>query len=99
MEVVAGQSFEIPLSISRAKGLIEPATIELVQNDGETLFAAEALSVTEEQAHAVLTVSSLASDEFVGERMLKVRATVLQNGHLPVISATSVLVAFVPRNQ
>jgi hypothetical protein len=99
MEVVAGQSFEIPLSISRAKGLIEPATIELVQNDGETLFAAEPLSVTEDQANAALTVASLASDVFVGERMLKVRATVLQNGHLPVVSETDVLVAFVPRKQ
>jgi hypothetical protein len=97
LEVVAGQSFEIPLTISRANGLIEAVSIELVHDrEGEGVWAADRLTVARDQSQAALKITPLASPHFVGEREIKVRATVMQNGHLPVISESSVLVAFVP---
>ena len=97
LEVAAGQAFAIPLTINRAQGLTEVATIELVHDgQSENLWSADRLSLAHDQSQAVLNVTSLAARQFVGEREIKVRVTVMQDGHLPTISETSVLVAFVP---
>ncbi|MBP90857.1 MAG: hypothetical protein CMJ64_29795 [Planctomycetaceae bacterium] len=94
IEVVAGQPFSIPLTINRAKGLTEVAKVEIVRDhESEGILAADPLAVEHGQVDAVLNVTSLVASELVGEREITVRATVMQNGHLPVISETRVLIA------
>ncbi len=100
VEVVAGQAFDIPVSINRAQGLTESANVELVINHAsEGVLTAEPLVLADSEAHALLKVVPLVSQQFVGERVVTVRATVMQDGHLPVISETQVLVAFVAAKQ
>lgn len=95
IEVVAGQPLAIPLTINRAKGLTEVATIELVQDRAsEGVLIADPLSVPQDQSHVVLKVTSLVAQQFAGERVITIRATVMQQGHLPVVSETRVLVAW-----
>ncbi|MBC8352424.1 MAG: hypothetical protein H8E66_10580 [Planctomycetes bacterium] len=96
IEVIAGQPFEIPLTISRAKGLTEVAAIELVTDrEGGSVFVADRLSVEAEQLNPSLSVTSLVAPQFVGERQITIRATLMQLGRLPVVAETKVLVAFV----
>ncbi|MEX0819458.1 MAG: hypothetical protein WD070_07685 [Pirellulaceae bacterium] len=96
LEVIAGQPFTIPLTIDRASGLLEEATIELVSDrESDGVVAAERIVVPAGASRAELKVVSLVAPRFVGEREITVRATVMQSGHLPVISETQVLVAFV----
>ena len=100
LEVVAGQPFEIPLTIDRAKSLTESAKVELVINRAnEEVLTAEPLAIAEGESHALLKVIPLVSRQFAGECVVTVRATVMQNGRLQVISETQVLVAFVAAKQ
>ncbi len=95
LEVAAGQPFTIPLTIDRAKGLIEPARIELLDTrESQGLLGAEDLTAAVDQSHMSLTVTPLVATGFVGERKITIRATVLQNGQYPVVSETQVLIAF-----
>jgi hypothetical protein len=95
LAVVAGQPLAIPLTIDRAKGLSEDAVCELVlDRASEGMLTADALAVEFGQSQVVLHVTSLVAPRFVGERMIKIRATVMQQGQLPVISETHVLVVW-----
>ncbi|MEO8499004.1 MAG: hypothetical protein ABI614_28405, partial [Planctomycetota bacterium] len=95
LEVAAGQPFTIPLTIDRAKGLIEPARIELIDTrESQGLLGAEQLTATVDQSHMAFTVTPLVATGFVGERKVTIRATVLQLGQYPVVSETQVLIAF-----
>ncbi len=95
LEAVAGQRLAIPLTINRAKGLAEVAQVELVQDSAsDSVLAAEPLAVDGRQSQAVLQVTPLTAPDFFGERQITIRATVMQQGHLPVVSETQVLVVW-----
>lgn len=95
LQVVAGEPLAIPLTIDRAKGLTEVAMIELVKDRAsEGVLTAEPLAVEQGQSQVTLSVTSLVDRQFAGEREVTIRATVMQQGHLPVVSETRVLVVW-----
>lgn len=96
IEVTFGQPFAIPLTVSRANSLVEPAHIELVDTrDSRGQLNAEIQTVEAGQSRVSMAVTPLVETGYVGEMRLTVRATVLQHGQYPVVSETQVLVAFV----
>lgn len=106
-EFVSGpdQVFEVPLNIDRAVALTEPVSVELQSNDLQRpLFTAEKLQLNPETQQATLpiTVAKTAADSstdtanITGEHRLKIRATLLKDGSLPVISETDVVVQISP---
>lgn len=94
-EVPAGQPFEWPVTIGRSLRLREPARVELVLDDDlQGRLTAEPLTLTADQTRAVLKITPTSGPPLTGEWQLTARATVLQNGHLPVISETHLPVVF-----
>lgn len=98
-----GQSIEVPISIDRSDSLTEPLVLELCcESWQQSLFAAELKELAPDVSEAVVTinVADVAADaipesEVMSEHRLKIRATLLKDGHLPVISETSVLIELV----
>lgn len=96
IEVVANGPFEIPLTINRAKGLTEDVMVELVSDRSSAdVLTAERVSVEQGELQVALKATSLVASDFVGEREITIRATVMQDGRWPVVSETQVLVAFI----
>ncbi len=83
----------VPLSIRRAKSLTESARIELLVDDLEAeLFTSEPFMATANQSQILLPIVINSPISLIGEHDLTIRATVLQNGELPVVSETRVIV-------
>ena len=97
---VSGQPLEIPISISHTSELTESLKLELIAKpEDKGLFSAEPLTVTSDQTSITLPVKvnsdmPEAATLQAGERKLTIRATALKEGHLPVVSETSVIVIF-----
>jgi hypothetical protein len=91
-EIAPGQLISVPLDISVSNELREPIRVELNESDPLGLFTAKPRTLTARQRQAEISIQSK-SEMLVGdEYQLTIRATVMQNGHLPVVSETSVLV-------
>lgn len=100
LEVVAGRPFQIPLAVDRAQGLVESATIVIVDDrESAGLVLAEPMEMDASRTQVLLAVVPLVESNFVGERTLTVRATVMQEDRYPVVSETKVLVAFTSETQ
>ena len=93
-DVKPGQTLNIPLSISRAPELTEPAIIELLPNDAG--ISVEPLSLSGTEGTASLALAVPANQAAGSEHSLTIRATVQKNGHLPTVSQTDVLLIAVP---
>ncbi|MEQ8790123.1 MAG: hypothetical protein RIC55_27760 [Pirellulaceae bacterium] len=97
--VEPGKSFDLPLTVSRARQLPEPVTIELV-HDAENPAPLDAQPQTLETPGSqpiALTINAAPSMEGGREHELTLRATVLQAGGLPVVSETRVIVVVAPQ--
>ncbi|MEX0725678.1 MAG: PPC domain-containing protein [Planctomycetaceae bacterium] len=94
-ELKPGDTFEVALSFSRSPELTEGVTIELAPDDEQTgLLVAEPLTISADQMEAVFHITSANDHRLEGEYKVKLRATTYQPGELPVISETTVEVAF-----
>lgn len=95
IEAYSDAPFEIPLTINRAKQLVEPVQIEIVDDrESQGLIAAKGLMVEPRQSHLSLSVTPLVATGVDGEKKITIRATVLQDEQYPVVSETCVLVVF-----
>jgi hypothetical protein len=88
----AGETLSIPLTIRRSKQLTESVRIELLTGSAKELFSADAVDLTAEQTQIDFFVAVGSAAPAKGEYELIFRATLLQNGKLPVVSETAVLV-------
>ncbi len=95
LTVRGGEAFDVPLRLSRSVKVPLPAKLELVvPEELEGLLRADALTLPANQSVGKLRVTTQADARLAGEHELKFRATVMQDGNLPVISETSVPVVF-----
>ncbi len=91
--VKPGQQVPVPLSINRSDGLTEPVLLELSCDGSQSaIFAAEPQNLTKDVLRTVFSVAVMASGPVKTEHLLKIRATLLKDGHLPVVSETAVLI-------
>ena len=98
-ELKAGDSFDVTLRILRASELEEAVTIELVPDEEQIdLLVAEPLTIAADQTEANFRITSVADTRLEGEYKVKLRATTYQPGELPVISETTVDVAFLSQD-
>lgn len=91
-QAAPGEEFSVPLTIRRAKQLTEPVRLELITGDGNTAFAADSISLSAGQTQTVFPITPGSAARAKGEYELTIRATLLQNGKLPVVSETKVIV-------
>ncbi|MCH8042914.1 MAG: hypothetical protein IID44_04270 [Planctomycetes bacterium] len=91
-QAMAGEAFSVPLTIRRAKQLTEPVRLELITGDGNTAFAADSINLSAGQTQTVFPITPGSAARAKGEYELTIRATLLQNGTLPVVSETKVIV-------
>lgn len=93
-EVRPGQTISVPVAIDRSKQLTEPITLEIVgQQPDEEAFATKPLTVNADTGHAVMSISVPKQISGGSEHLLKIRATLLKDDQLPVVSETEILVA------
>jgi hypothetical protein len=86
----AGEPVAVRLKLSRAEKLKGPALVELmVDDETRDLFRADPLTVPAGQTEAVLRVEPRPGGQPAGRHTLSFRATVMQEGNLPVIAHTS----------
>ncbi len=96
LQVNQGDPFEIPLTIHRARQLLEPTRLELRANEQlHGLLSVDSVSVPAEQSSTQFRVVPTADSDLTGNHKLTIRATVLKDGKYPVVSETSVLVSVV----
>ncbi len=89
------EPIELRLTVNRASGLDEPVLVELVRDDiCAGVLAAEPQTVAPGQTRVVLPITPLTAPSMVDEHQITIRATALQEGHLPVVSETQVLVVW-----
>lgn len=94
LTVRAGDSFTVPVTISRSVELTEPVRLELQLVDELAGFVkAEPVDVPASQSETSFRI--VTDPRLVGERVVMIRATVLRAGNLPVVSETRVPVEFV----
>ena len=91
-EIAPGQTISVPLDVSVSKELTDQVHLELVKNE---LFTAKPLTLAATQRRAEFSIQSKSDMPIGDEHRLTIRATVMQNGQLPVVSETSVLVQMV----
>jgi hypothetical protein len=92
-----GEPVDVPLRVTRSPKLPEPAKLELkLSEDQASLLTAEPVVVLPGQEEVVFRVIPVADSRLAGLQMIVIRATVLQDGHLPAISETRVPVEFSP---
>jgi len=88
-----GGTITVPLSVSRTNELREPLSLELrCEPEAAAFFSAEPMTLTPEQSSVPYVIAIKPGAPATGEHELTIRATVMQNGTLPVISETKVLV-------
>lgn len=93
LQALPGQPFVVPVAISRSPQLTEPVLLELRRNDSTAeAFTATPLTLTADQDRAELAVTCLSTLPAGGEYPLTLRATAMQQGTLPVVSETRVVV-------
>jgi hypothetical protein len=98
LQVTPGDSFEIPLTIHRARQLVEPTRLELHCDEQlNGLFSADSVSVPAEQNSTRFRVVPASGSELTGNHKLTIRATILKERKYPVVSETSVLVSIASR--
>jgi len=94
IDVLAGGSFTIPLTLSRARDLQGTAVVELVNENAKnvSLVVAEPIEVgNQTDCNFELNAQSLSASSR-GELYVTVRATVMVQGLYPVVSETEVLI-------
>ncbi len=92
-QVVPGETVAIPLIIHRASDLTEPVRIELTPVDGRPLpFHAEPVICPAGRAQATFVIAADSTVAAGAEYTLRMRATALQNGDLPVVSQADITV-------
>lgn len=93
VHAAAGQPIVISVTISRSPQLTEPVLLELHDNDAApAAFRAQPQTLTADRDRVELMVTRAADVSTAGDRRVTLRATALQQGTLPVISETTVLV-------
>jgi len=92
--ITPGKVLNIPLVISRAQELTEPALVELLPN--QVGFTAEPLTLQPTRGASSLSVVVPATLAAGSEHTLTIRATVQKDGHLPTVSQTDVLLIAAP---
>jgi hypothetical protein len=91
----AGQPFEIPLTITRDRSLVEAVKLELRLDDQLSgALTAEPVTLAAGQTQAAFRIQPAAGRRLSGEREITIRATAMQKGVLPVISETDIVVDF-----
>ncbi len=96
--VRSGETFEIPVTVSRSVKLPAAAKIELVVPDEAAgLLRAEPLRLPPGVDAGTLRVVSTADARLCGPWSLKLVATALEDGRWPVVSETDLTVDFVDR--
>ena len=98
LQVVQGETFEIPLKIHRALQLLEPARLELRTDETtEGLLSAEEVQLPSQQNSTQFRVVAGTHAELAGLHELTVRATVMKDEKYPVVAETRVQVSIAPR--
>ncbi len=96
LTVGPGQSFDVPLQISRSRKFARPVDIELVvPRDLAGLLKADSLRVPADQNTAVVTIQTADDSALVGDWEFKIKATGMQEEKWPVVSEINVPVRFV----
>lgn len=95
LTVPIGQSFNVPLKVSRSPALAESVTIELRATDKLAgLMEAPQITLSKEKNEADWTICTKRDARLLGNQLLTARATALRNG-FPVISECEIEVEFV----
>lgn len=95
LTVDPGQSFQIPVNVSRSPKLSLPVVVELiVPEEVQGHLSAESLELAPEVSLGVLIVNSTPSSMPAGPWKFTLRATALQDGLWPVVSEAEVPVEF-----
>ncbi|QDU79879.1 hypothetical protein Pla110_15990 [Polystyrenella longa] len=84
----------VPLIIRRSPKLTEPVRLELLAGSSKSFqFNSEPMEVAGDQTETSFPITMISSDGgTTGESKLTIRATVLQDGTLPVVAETTVIV-------
>jgi hypothetical protein len=90
IEAKAGDVLQVPLTLNRAKGLTEPASVELLLGETSEGITAKPMTIDGQTGKFVFPVS-LPTVGVQPEYKVTVRATVQKNGDLPTVSQTSVI--------
>ena len=91
IRVQPGDTFEIPLKVTRSAKLKEQVHVELrPTQELEGLFAADPVVIQTNSATFKLPVTTAVDSRLTGQIALKIRATAIQNGKYPAISETTV---------
>ena len=90
IEAKAGAVLQVPLTLNRAKGLTEPASVELLLGETSEGITAKPMTIDGQTGKFVFPVS-LPTVDVQPEYKVTVRATVQKNGDLPTVSQTSVI--------
>lgn len=95
LQSAPGQTFSVPITISRTKQLTESVRLEISPTVSQTeLFTAEPKTLPATQTEILFPITANATVDSSREHKLTIRATVLQNGTLPVVSETTIVVQF-----
>jgi hypothetical protein len=91
-KATAGKKLFIPITIRRSRNLTDPVRLELLAGNSETImFTGKTLDVAGDQSQVSFPITMSPTVGTVGESELTLRATVLQNGKLPIVSETTVI--------
>ncbi|MCH9653665.1 MAG: hypothetical protein K0U86_17990 [Planctomycetes bacterium] len=92
LKAIIGKQFIVPVKIQRSQNLMEPVRLELLKDHLEsTSYISDTLEVASNQSLAAFPITVNPSDVTVEESKITIRATALQNGTLPVVSETTVI--------
>ena len=94
IRVTPGQQFSVPLTVSRSSKLMEPVRLELVINSSATSFTAEPITLGADQDQIDFPILMNGASDSANELNIDIRATVMQDGHLPVVSTATIELQF-----
>ena len=95
LRVRAGESFDLPLKVLRSAKLDKPVRLEArLVGETEGLLRAESIEVAPNLDRVSMRVESENDQRLLGEQTIRIRATALQAGDLPVVSEVTVPVLF-----
>lgn len=96
--VRSGQSFRVPVQLSRAPQVTEPVRLELIVPDDWSdmagLLHAEPVTIPSGKSDGEVTIVTKADPRLLGEVPLVLRATVSQPGGVVIVSETEVPIEF-----
>jgi hypothetical protein len=94
LTAIAGQSFEVPLQLTRSPELSGPVMVELlVPDELKGIITAKALDWSSEKRNHSWTIHSKIDSRLIGLMSFTARATALRKGD-PVVSETTFVVEF-----